>query len=164
MNLCQSDAAFGCAERVALCVLRRAVRGEIGSCAALVCPFGLGRDGQTVQRLFAEVWDGTTPAATLGEISLWEIGKTERRLLRGLAAAQTGNDELLRRYLAYFGFEGRQQKHLAVAMEALAATLAVHGYWLQQSFDLLPIPASALALVRAKGQDLAMAQVVWPAS
>lgn len=162
MNLCQSGAVFGCAERVALCALRRAMRGEIKSCTALVCPFGLGRDGQTVQTLFTDIWGGAAPPAVLAEISLCEIGTTERRLLRGLAAAQNGNEVLLGRYLVYFGLAKYQQQRLIVAMEALAATLAVQGYWLHQPFDLLPLPASALVLARAKGQDLALAQVAWP--
>lgn len=162
MNLCQSKVSLGCAERVALCALRCAMRGETRSCTALVCPFGLGRDGCDVQKLFADVWADEAPPAAWGTISLWNIGKTERRLLRGLAAAQTGNEALLERYLAYFAFAGRPHRRLIVAMEALAATLAVHGYWLQQPLDLLPLPASALALARVKGQDVAMAQISWP--
>lgn len=164
MNLCQSEAGLGCAERVALCTLRYALRRETRSCTALVCPFGVGRDSQSVQALFAAVWEDERLPAALANLSLWNIGKTERRLLHGLAAAQTGNEALLGRYVAYFVLPAPRHQRFTRAMEALAATLAVHGYWLPQPFDLLPLSVSALAWIRAKGQDIATAQVAWPAS
>lgn len=162
MNLCQSDAEMGCAERVALCALSRALRGEVGSCTSLVCPFGLARDSADIQRLFADIWIDEVMPPVLQNIRLWSTSKTERRLLRALAAAQAENDELLNRYLLYFVPSWPVRQRLAVAMEALAATLAVHGYWLQQPIELLPIPGSALMLARTRGRDLAMAQVSWP--
>lgn len=162
MSLCQSEVGMGCAERVALCTLRRALRGEVGLCTSLVCPFGLGRDSVNVQKLFADIWVEEVVPPALQDISLWKTTKIERRLLRALAAAQAENDDLLNRYLLPFVPSWPVRQRLAMAMEALAATLAVHGYWLQQPLDLLPIPGSVLMLLRAQGRDLAMAQVSWP--
>lgn len=164
MSLCQSRAGMGCAERVALCALRRALRGEAGLCTSLVCPFGLARDSAEVQRRFSEIWVEQAIPPVLRTVSLWRITKSERHLLRALAAAQAENDELLNRYLLYFVPSWPVRRRLAVAMETLAATLAVHGYWLQQPLDLLPIPGSVLTLARTQGRDLAMVQITWPST
>lgn len=164
MSLCQSETELGCAERVALCALRRALRGEVGQCKALVCPFGLGRDSVQVQRLFARVWEDEVVPTGLQTVGLLGGSKIERGLLRALAAAQADNDELLNRYLERLVPLWSTRQRLVMAMQALAATLAVHGYWLHQPVDLLPIPASVLKLARVQGVDLAMAQVAWPAS
>lgn len=162
MSLCQSETMLGRAERVALCALRRALRGEAGTCTALVCPFGLGRDEGAVRRLFAGIAAEETLRPLFRGIGGWGANRTERRLLRALAAAQAENEQLLDCYLRLFAPSWSVRHRLAVAMEGLAATLAVHGYWLPQPGDLLSIPASALMLVRTKGHDVAMTQVVWP--
>ena len=162
MNGCQSDSSLGRAERVALCALRRALHGEADECAALVCPFGLGRDFIEVRRLFADVWKGGAVPSILLNLSVWGVTKTEHRLLRGLAAAQAENELLLDHDLQYFIGARAVRRRFAVAMEALAATLAVHGYWLPQQADLLMIPASVLMLARAQGHDLRQARIAWP--
>lgn len=162
MSLCRSGIRLSCAERVALCALHRALRGEVGVCKALVCPFGLGRDGAQIQRLFASVWCGERVPSPFCDLSLWGSIKAERCLLRALAAVQAENAELLEAYLGLFVSEPMAKWRLSVAMEALGATLAVHGYWLPQPADSLPIPASALMLARARGRDITLARVAWP--
>lgn len=162
MSLCQSEAVLGRAERVALCALRRALREESRACTSLVCPFGLGRDAVAVRRLFAGLVTEEVLLPLFRDIGGWGITRTERRLLRGLAAAQAENEPLLDCYLRLFAPSWSVRHRLAAAMEGLAAALAVHGYWLPQPAEWLSIPASALMLARAKGHDLAMTQVAWP--
>lgn len=162
MSLCRSEVALGRAERVALCVLGRALRSETGACKSVVCPFGLGRDEMEVRGLFAAIWVEDRMPAELRAFNFWGITKTERRLLRALAAAQVDNTSLLERYLSFFVSQSRPRCRMILAMEALAATLAVHGYWLPQPDDSLPISATVLMLARAQGRDLEMARIVWP--
>ena len=162
MNICQSKVAFGCAERVALCALRRALRGEIGACSAAVCPFGLGRDDIAVQRHFAGIWGDKGVPTSFSGTGSWGVTRTERQLLRALEAAQIEQDEWLAQCLAHFMLAAPVRQRLALAIEALAATLAVHGYWLRPPDGLLPIPAPALAMARARGRDLAMTDIAWP--
>lgn len=162
MNTCQSKIALGCAERVALCALRRALRGEGGQCGASVCPFGLGRDDRDVRRHFARVWQDQPVPFQFSNLGSWGVTRTERHLLRALEAAQMEHDEALAQSLAYFTLVSPVRRRLAVALEALAATLAVHGYWLRQPDDSLPLPASALLIARAQGLDLTMTKIAWP--
>lgn len=162
MNLCRSGTVLDRAERVALCALRRALCGEVGTCTSLVCPFGLGRDGAEIQRIFSFIWCGACVPPPFCELSLWGAAKVERCLLRALAAVQVENTQLLEAYLSLFVSDSAVKQRLSVAMEALGATLAVHGYWLPQPLDALPIPASALMMARVRGQDLGLARVSWP--
>lgn len=115
-----------------------------------------------VQGLFAAIWQQEPNLQDFCELGEWRATGEERRLLRALAAAQAENDDLLNRYLVSFTPERSAQQCLKLAIEALAANLAVHGYWLPQLRDLLQVPASALPLLRVHGQDLALAQVAWP--
>ena len=162
MNICQSKIALGCAERVALCALRRALRGESDQCGASVCPFGLGRDDRDVRRHFARVWEDQGVPFQFSNLGSWGVTRTERHLLRALEAAQVEHGEALAQSLANFMLAASVRHRLAVALEALAATLAVHGYWLRQPDDLLPLPAPALLMARAQGRDLAMTKIAWP--
>lgn len=163
MHSCWSGSVRGRAERVALCVLRRVLLGEADeSCEALVCPFGLGRDEAVVQRLFAKIWDDALMPPMLREIGAWRATKTECLLLRALAAAQAEDTALLARCLDYFAARRMPHQRFIAAMEALAATLAVHGYWLPQPEDLMPVPAAVLALARTQGRELTMGQIAWP--
>lgn len=162
MSLCRSGVALTRAERVALCVLHRALRGEAESCTSLVCPFGVGRDERELSELFAATWSEDPIPAALRGFTVWRITKTERRLLRALAAAQVENTALLERYLCFFIARARPRHRMAMAMEALAAILAVHGYWLPQPDDSFPIPAAVLMLARAQGRDLEMVNIAWP--
>jgi hypothetical protein len=166
MTIFQPERQLGRAERVALCAMRRAVRGEAGGSDAIVCPFGLGRDQARVRALFLAVWDGSAAlchqALPLRGPGGWGVTKMERRLLRALAAAQAENVWLLDNYLYKIALEPGIRHRLMEAVEALAATLAVHGYWLAHPVDMLPVPASALRVARTHGRDLEMASIAWP--
>ena len=88
--------------------------------------------------------------------------KDERRLLNALAAAQVEDAELLDNYLYKLALDRTARAHLAETVTHLAACLAVHGYWLQRPAGLIPIPAAALAVARAHGQDMDDVRVAWP--
>lgn len=166
MILCQSEPGLSRAERVALCALRRAVRGDVCPNDAVICLFGLGRDQARVRARFLAAWEGSAAlcaqALPVRAPGGWGITKTERRLLRAVAAAQAENFWLLDNYLYKVALEPRVRHRLAAAMEALAAALAVHGYWLAHPVDMLPVPGSALRVARTHGRDLQMADIAWP--
>ncbi len=166
MMLCQSGPRLSRAERVALCALRRAVRGDVCPSDAVICLFGLGRDQARIRARFLAAWGGSAAlclqALPVRDPGGWGITKTERRLLRAVAAAQAENFWLLDNYLYRIALEPRVRHRLAAAMEALAATLAVHGYWLAHPVDMLPVPGAALRVARTHGRDLEMASIAWP--
>ncbi|MBT1315020.1 hypothetical protein JQN09_24440, partial [Phocaeicola dorei] len=124
---------FGRAERVALCTLRRAVLDEACCRQAIVCPFGIGRDQARVRALFLAVWDGDEAlchrALHLRGPGGWRPTKTERRLLKAVSAAQAEDAWLLDNYLYKIALAPALRSRLALAVQALAAALAVHGYW-----------------------------------
>ncbi|MGE4480304.1 hypothetical protein [Acidocella sp.] len=154
------------AQRVALCSLRRAVTG-MGCCGdAGICPFGIGRDLAGIRVRFLAVWDGSAPlcreALRVGRAGEWGVSKDERRLLKALAAAQSEDAWLLDNYLYKLALAPERRRRLAGAVEALAAALAVQGYWLERPGERLPIPAPALMVARTHGHDLDMARIAWP--
>jgi hypothetical protein len=154
------------AERVALCTLRRTVRDEACCSQAIVCPFGIGRDQARVRALFLAVWEGSETlcrqALQLRGSGGWEVTKTERRLLKAISAAQAEDMRLLDNYLYKIALMPTVRYRLTMAVEALAAALAVHGYWLARPVDGLPLPASALLVARTHGRDLDAARIAWP--
>lgn len=79
-----------------------------------------------------------------------------------MAAAQNEAFWLLDNYLYRIALEPAQRARLVAALEALAAALAVHGYWLEVRRDTPPLAASAMRVASQRGLDLATAQVAWP--
>lgn len=165
MTLLQAEPGLSRAERVALCALRRAVGGQAGA-ASLVCPFGLGRDQAQIHRALLAVWQGRQAecarALPLRPPGGFAVTKLERRLLRAVAAAQNEAFWLLDNYLYRIALEPAQRARLVAALDALAAALAVHGYWLEAPRETPPLAASAMRVASQRGLDLATAQVAWP--
>ena len=79
-----------------------------------------------------------------------------------IAAAQAEDAQLLDNYLYKLALNRSIRAPLAEAVKSLAACLAVHGYWLPQPPEAIPVPAAALRLARAQGHDLHDIHVAWP--
>lgn len=155
------------AERIALCTLRRAVSAEPLWGEMAVCPFGIGRDLHRVRSLFLDAWDGSLhlcrQSLSLRNGAGQGVSKNERRLLKAMGAAQDDDLWLLDNYLYKFALEPLRRQRLAGAVESLAASLAVNGYWLPcPEAESFPVPASALRVAYTHGRDLGRVQIAWP--
>ena len=102
-------------------------------------------------------------APNLGEPGRADQTKDERRLLRALAAAQTGDWPVLDNYLYKFALDRQQRAGLADAVRALAAALAASGFVLR-ALPLSSIPAPALRVPFMHGLALEETDVAWPGS
>jgi hypothetical protein len=98
----------------------------------------------------------------MAEWGTLHLSRDERRLLRAVAACQTGQTELVDNFLFRFAPRSAVRAGLTQAVAALAATLGAGGYWLPQPADTWPMPAAALPVARLHGAELADLQIAWP--
>lgn len=158
------------AERLAIWTVRRLGRGP-QSCAAAPATLGWGRanDLQAVAEAFRAL---PHPAGggglELGCPGALALTRHEQKLLRALAAAQSGDDAVADNFLASIA-PGRQVRAtLGRAVQTLAAALGLAGHWLPQPRPANPLagfalPAPALRVARTHGMEPGRA-VAWPSA
>ena len=103
-------------------------------------------------------WSGLRMA----EWGTLHLSRDERRLLRAVAAVQSGQTELADNFLFRFAPSRAVRPVLAQAVAALAATLAAFGHWLPPPAQDWPLPAGALPVARLHGADLGELKIAWP--
>jgi len=86
----------------------------------------------------------------------------ERRLLRALAAAQSGDDERVDNCLYKIVLDREVRRRLATAVTMLAASLAAAGHWLADTTPCWPLPAPALPVAKLHGRILRASEIAWP--
>lgn len=155
-------AALSGDETLAIWALRR-VTGQGWNCS-LSCTARLAHIENELAEIagrFRDVLGGMRPVR-LAMSGSHDLTKDERRLLHAIAAAQAEDAQLLDNYLYKLALDRSIRAPLAEAVKSLAACLAVHGSWLPQPPEAIPVPAAALRLARAQGHDLRDIRVAWP--
>jgi hypothetical protein len=149
-------------ENLAIWALRR-VTGRGWNCdlSCTARPAHIEKELADIADRFRCVFGGMCPMR-LAMSGSHELTKDERRLLHAIAAAQAEDAQLLDNYLYKLALNRSIRAPLAEAVKSLAACLAVHGYWLPQPPEAIPVPAAALRLARAQGHDLHDIHVAWP--
>ena len=132
---------------------RAAAPGFIGELHAVIRQF------QAFQtQMHAEGGDGLRMAAW----GTLHLSSDERRLLRAVAALQSGETELADNLLFRFAPRSLVRAGLTQALAALAATLAAGGHWLPPPAETWPLPAGALPIARLHGAALGDLKIAWP--
>jgi len=86
----------------------------------------------------------------------------ERRLLRGTAASQAGDDRLVEIALFDIAANWRARTSLTAAVTLLGANLGSAGYWLPKPPAVSPLPPAALRVAWLHGADMPASGVAWP--
>jgi hypothetical protein len=153
--------ASGAAERFAIESLRRALRGP-WPCASRAPD--TDRDMAATEAILRAAFLPQPPCRmrTIRVSLHGSLGMTkdERRLLRATAAAQADNLAVLDNYLFKLALDRSLRCRLADAISRFGAILAVRGHWLANPGGRT-IPAGALTVARARGQDVSGIKVAW---
>jgi hypothetical protein len=122
------------AESLAIWTLRSLVNGKPRRCSS-ANDWGqqenLRNVGIAFEKILIEMAQRGMRRIRIGARGSSALSKDEQRLLRALAAAQSGDDELVDNYLYKLALDRDVRRTLASAVTAFGASLAVSGYWLR---------------------------------